>query len=172
MYGPGGKGQKADPRPVGDKGYMQQCIRALIAFLSSQGYDRALTPKALQLPSIKDFNAIVLFLFKRVDPNLALDGKFDEEVVQARLGGVTRGASTSTASLRPPVSDSPSLFVPAAVQAPLLPLPDLQVVALRRGRPPHVAGGAGGPGVAVRAAGVRAGGRGTQGGAEGVGRRG
>ena len=38
-------GVKSDPRPVGDKLYQQNCVRTVITFLASHGYEYQVTPK-------------------------------------------------------------------------------------------------------------------------------
>lgn len=71
-----------DPRPTSDKAYVQQGIRTLIAYLSSHGYDGAVSPKTLASPTSKDFMRIVTFLFRRLDPNIKFQGKMEDEVPQ------------------------------------------------------------------------------------------
>ena len=58
-------GPKHEPRPVSDKGYQANCIRALIAYLSTHGYDQPLTPKLLANPMGKDVNNIMQFLMRQ-----------------------------------------------------------------------------------------------------------
>lgn len=70
-----------DPRNFSDKAFMSNCIRTLIKYLTEHNYDHAISSKILTRPSSKDFNNIVVFLFKQVDPNLVLTGKFEDEVV-------------------------------------------------------------------------------------------
>jgi hypothetical protein len=40
-------------RPLGDKAYINSCVRQLISFLSSRGFDAALSPKTLAAPTAK-----------------------------------------------------------------------------------------------------------------------
>ncbi|GMH47971.1 hypothetical protein TL16_g00188 [Triparma laevis f. inornata] len=79
-----GNGAAKDPRPLSDKGFMNASIRALLNFLMENGYDSAISPKILARPSSKDFNNIVTFLFRKIDPNFN-DGtlKFEDEVASA-----------------------------------------------------------------------------------------
>lgn len=85
MYGPQSKaGQKADPRPVGSKQYMARCIRALITYLAQGSFDLSLSPDALQSPTGKLFQHIVYFIFRKIDPNVTLQGKIDEEFTMVR----------------------------------------------------------------------------------------
>ena len=58
-----------DPRPITDRGFQQQCIKRLLAFLVDQGYEYPITPKTLARPSGKDFTNIVTFMLRKVDPN-------------------------------------------------------------------------------------------------------
>ena len=73
---------KADPRPLTDKQYLNDCVRTLIAYLTTHGYDSAVSPKTLTHPTCKDFVHIVTFLFKKVDSSLKIVGKMEEEVPQ------------------------------------------------------------------------------------------
>ena len=57
-------------------------MRTLIEFLTYHNYDHAISPKILSSPSGKDFNNIVQFLFRLIDPNLSCPGKFEDEVIQ------------------------------------------------------------------------------------------
>lgn len=59
-------GLKNDPRPVSDKAYQANCIKSLIAYLSTHGYDQALTPKMLSNPMGKDVMHILQFLMHQV----------------------------------------------------------------------------------------------------------
>ena len=72
---------KTDPRQVTDKVFQQQCIKKLLKYLVDHGYDHPITHKSLARPSGKDFNHIVTFLFRQVDPNFQ-DGtmKIEDEV--------------------------------------------------------------------------------------------
>lgn len=70
-----------DTRNIGDKAFMNASIRALIFHLTKHGFDHAISPKILTRPAVKDFNNIVMFLFKQLDPNFQCTGKFEDEVV-------------------------------------------------------------------------------------------
>ena len=65
-YGKPSNGVKPDPRPVNDKGYQANCVRCLIGFLSTHGFDQPISPKLLASPMSKDFTAIVQFLMRQV----------------------------------------------------------------------------------------------------------
>ncbi|CAG9464550.1 unnamed protein product [Pedinophyceae sp. YPF-701] len=75
-----GAGDRQDPRPVSDKAYRDGCIRALVTYLSTHGYDHAIAPKQLANPTSKEFTHIVNFLCRRIDPNMDLSGKIEDEV--------------------------------------------------------------------------------------------
>ena len=75
----GGRVVKQDPRPIQDRAYQQQCIRTLFAYLSKSGYEYPVSLKSLSRPSGKDFQHIVTFLLRQVDPTFG-EGKFEEEV--------------------------------------------------------------------------------------------
>jgi kinetochore protein NDC80 len=70
-----------DPRNITDKRFITTSIGLLIEYLSQHGYDHFINPKILSSPSGKDFNNIVQFLFRQIDPNLTCPGKFEDEVI-------------------------------------------------------------------------------------------
>lgn len=75
-------GIKQDPRPISDKSFQGQCIRNLIGYLSTHGYDQPLTPKMLASPIKQDVTNIYHFLMRQVDPNLNPKtlGKLEDDV--------------------------------------------------------------------------------------------
>ena len=75
-----GAGLKSDPRPLGDKNFLNGCIRTVITYLSTHGYPFAVSPKVLTSPTGKDFTQIVQFLFQRFDPTMKAFGKVEDEV--------------------------------------------------------------------------------------------
>jgi SMC interacting uncharacterized protein involved in chromosome segregation len=74
---------KADPRPITDKGYVNDSIRALVGYLSDYGYDQPISAKILTRPSGRDFNNIMGFLFRQYDPawQPTPGSRFEEEVI-------------------------------------------------------------------------------------------
>eukprot|EP01116_Phalansterium_solitarium_P009020 TRINITY_DN23011_c0_g1_i1.p1 TRINITY_DN23011_c0_g1~~TRINITY_DN23011_c0_g1_i1.p1 ORF type:complete len:634 (-),score=285.00 TRINITY_DN23011_c0_g1_i1:320-2221(-) len=82
MYGKqAAPGSKKDPRPVSDKQYMGQCVRKVILYLTSHGYDQEINPKLLISPTAKQFFSILQFLVRFVDPSFTITKeKFEEEV--------------------------------------------------------------------------------------------
>ena len=81
-YGKKTTGPKQDPRPVSDKGYQHDCIRQLIEYLSTHGYEHPVSPKTLTSPMSKDVFSIVQFLLRQVDSNMKPLGKMEEDVPQ------------------------------------------------------------------------------------------
>ena len=85
-FAPGGlpPPKPSDPRPLTDKSYVTSCIRSLLAYLVSSGYEHPVSHKTLARPSGRDFNQICTFLLRRVDPTFN-DGqqKFEDEVALA-----------------------------------------------------------------------------------------
>lgn len=81
-YGKKTTGPKQDPRPVSDKAYQHDCIRQLIEYLSTHGYEHPVSPKTLTSPMSKDVFSIVQFLLRQVDPNMKPLGKMEEDVPQ------------------------------------------------------------------------------------------
>ncbi len=59
-------GPKQDPRRLGDKDFKDNCIKMLIGYLSTHGYDQPLTPKMLYNPMGKDVTHIMQFLMRQV----------------------------------------------------------------------------------------------------------
>ena len=86
----GGKSSqpRTDPRPLNDRGFQQECIRTLMGYLMTHGYNVAISTKLLVSPASKDILNIVQFLFQKADPTLKLFGKVEEDVpvVFKRLG--------------------------------------------------------------------------------------
>eukprot|EP00644_Phytophthora_capsici_P004230 jgi/Phyca11/565136/estExt2_Genewise1.C_PHYCAscaffold_170234 len=71
-----------DPRPVGDRSFLNSCVGTLVEYLSDHMYDQTLSPTLLRRgPSKKDFCNMILFLFKQVDPTFTFGVKFEEDVV-------------------------------------------------------------------------------------------
>eukprot|EP00951_Prasinocladus_malaysianus_P028657 scaffold261935_cov46-Prasinocladus_malaysianus.AAC.1 len=79
VYGKGG-GLKTDPRPVTDKAYQQSCVRTIITYLTSHGYENSISPKQLSSPTTKDFHSVIAFLFRQVEPGYRWVGKVEDEV--------------------------------------------------------------------------------------------
>ncbi|KAI8466535.1 MAG: hypothetical protein J3K34DRAFT_524465 [Monoraphidium minutum] len=79
-FGKGAAGLKQDPRPLGDKNFLNACIRTVITYLSTHGYPYAVSPKVLTSPTGKDFAQIVQFLFQRFDTSMKAFGKVEDEV--------------------------------------------------------------------------------------------
>ncbi|GBF89300.1 hypothetical protein Rsub_02177 [Raphidocelis subcapitata] len=77
-----GKGAslKSDPRPLGDKNFLNGCIRTVITYLSTHGYPYAVSPKVLTSPTGKDFTQIIQFLMQCFDPSVKVFGKMEDEV--------------------------------------------------------------------------------------------
>lgn len=78
-YG-GSSTRRADPRPLHDKQYMQQCVKNLISYVIDHGYEHPISPKILTNPSSRDFQNIFLFLLRRMDPTFEFQRRFEDEV--------------------------------------------------------------------------------------------
>eukprot|EP00597_Dinobryon_sp_UTEXLB2267_P007051 CAMPEP_0170096644 /NCGR_PEP_ID=MMETSP0019_2-20121128/28724_1 /TAXON_ID=98059 /ORGANISM="Dinobryon sp., Strain UTEXLB2267" /LENGTH=893 /DNA_ID=CAMNT_0010318705 /DNA_START=36 /DNA_END=2717 /DNA_ORIENTATION=+ len=75
-----------DPRNFGDKQFMTNSIRSLVDFLIQHNFSNefpstSVSPKVLAKPTNKDFQNIVLFLFKQIDSNFKCTGKFEDEMI-------------------------------------------------------------------------------------------
>lgn len=84
-YG-GGAGGRSDSRPLMDKAHLHECLHKLADYLSSHGYDQPINNKNLSRPSGRDFNNIMGFLFRQIDPNYVVSG---HEIVTARTATST-----------------------------------------------------------------------------------
>jgi SMC interacting uncharacterized protein involved in chromosome segregation len=74
-------GQRADPRPILDKGFQHQCIKELLSFLQEMGYEYPVSTKSLSRPSAKDFTNMTTFLLRQIDKDFQRGGmKFEDEV--------------------------------------------------------------------------------------------
>ena len=71
----------ADPRNIADKQFVNNSIRTLIEYLTRHNFDHAINPKILIRPAVKDFQNIIMFLFRKIDPNYTSSGKLEDEVV-------------------------------------------------------------------------------------------
>ena len=67
-YGNSGSG-RSDSRPLMDKAFLNASLHKLADYLSSHGYDQPINAKTLSRPSGRDFNNIMGFLFRQIDPN-------------------------------------------------------------------------------------------------------
>ena len=66
-----GSSSNIDPRDIKDKSYLQNAIRKMVSYLKTRGYRDAASLSVKQLvngPSGRDFQNIMTFLFRRVDP--------------------------------------------------------------------------------------------------------
>ncbi|KAG8460110.1 hypothetical protein KFE25_014255 [Diacronema lutheri] len=83
VFGRGGTA-KTDPRPIDSKKYFHESIKRVIAYLTEHQYDRTISLKMLTTPTTKDFQFVLEFLLRGIDPNYALDptkAKFEDEVI-------------------------------------------------------------------------------------------
>lgn len=69
-----------DPRPIREKSFQLNAIKALIEYLSVNGFDQQISTKILSAPSSKDFQNIFKFLYGRIDPTYDFGKKFEDEV--------------------------------------------------------------------------------------------
>ena len=72
---------RADPRNIGEKQFIHNSIRILIEYLTDHNFDHTISPKILTRPSSKDFNNIMSFLFKQIDPNFDSTEKLEDEII-------------------------------------------------------------------------------------------
>ncbi|CAM9572063.1 unnamed protein product, partial [Phaeothamnion confervicola] len=93
-------GSKQDPRPVSDKAYVNASIRALVEYLSDHGYDQPISAKILTRPSGRDFNNIMAFLFRQIDPQWQPSTARLEEEIIPMLKAIRYPFTVSKASLQ------------------------------------------------------------------------
>lgn len=71
-----------DPRDINSRAFINSNIRHLVDYLINHNYPYAISPKILTRPSTKDFNLIVQFLFKEIDPHIKMsEEKWADEVI-------------------------------------------------------------------------------------------
>eukprot|EP01138_Halocafeteria_seosinensis_P010526 gb/GECG01010746.1/.p1 GENE.gb/GECG01010746.1/~~gb/GECG01010746.1/.p1 ORF type:complete len:630 (+),score=140.41 gb/GECG01010746.1/:1-1890(+) len=97
-----GSSKNSDPRPLNNKQYQQEEIRALITFLINNDFQERISTKILTQPTARDFQQIVKFLFKLIDPNY-VPGKVEDDVpaVFKALGypfGISKTSLTAVGS--------------------------------------------------------------------------
>jgi len=75
-------GRMQDPRPIPDKKEMARSTRILVNYLTDRGYDHPISQKTLARPTARDFNNIISFLFREIDPNWqpTEGGKFEDDI--------------------------------------------------------------------------------------------
>ncbi|KAH9551779.1 hypothetical protein CY35_09G030300 [Sphagnum magellanicum] len=71
---------RVDSRPINEKSFQHDCIRKLTAYLTTHGYNVAISTKLLAAPSSKEVLNIVQFLFHQLDPNFKFSAKLEEDV--------------------------------------------------------------------------------------------
>eukprot|EP00178_Gracilaria_changii_P021805 TRINITY_DN6463_c0_g1_i1.p1 TRINITY_DN6463_c0_g1~~TRINITY_DN6463_c0_g1_i1.p1 ORF type:complete len:597 (+),score=133.24 TRINITY_DN6463_c0_g1_i1:88-1878(+) len=72
--------KRSDPRALNDRAYMQKCSKELISFVIERGYEHPISPKMLTSPSSKDFQALFVFLLRRIDPTYNFIKRFEDEI--------------------------------------------------------------------------------------------
>lgn len=60
-------GNRSDPRPLMDKGYLNESLHKMADYLSTHGYEQPINLKTLSRPSGRDFKNIMGFLFRQID---------------------------------------------------------------------------------------------------------
>ena len=63
-----------------NRGYMRASTENLIKYLAEHQYNHAISVKIVKQPTAKDFNNIINFLFRCVDPNFENSGKLQDVV--------------------------------------------------------------------------------------------
>jgi Protein involved in chromosome segregation, interacts with SMC proteins len=76
---------RTENRPIGDKAYLNTCMKKLYQYLLQNDYEHPIKLKDLAKPSGKDFHSIMTFLMKKIDPNFnsSIKRKFEDDVVTA-----------------------------------------------------------------------------------------
>lgn len=70
-----------DPRPLGEKQFFSDNIKILTSYLTANGFNHPIGHSTLSRPSQSDFNNIMRFLFKQLDPKYECKDKMEDEVV-------------------------------------------------------------------------------------------
>ena len=100
-----------DPRPVGDRAFMQHSVRAIAQLLASTSYPHSLSPKFVQGPSGKEYYNLMQYLFSLVDAHTPLSRKMEEELPDALARvkyplSITKASLLLVATLQPVVKKS------------------------------------------------------------------
>ncbi|OQR91858.1 hypothetical protein THRCLA_08853 [Thraustotheca clavata] len=69
-----------DPRPISDRGFMNNAIRMLVEFLTEHNYEHPINSHLLFKPMKKDFIYIMQFLFKQLDRSYEPSPKFEDDI--------------------------------------------------------------------------------------------
>ena len=80
LYGVKARAPNSDSRPLGDKSYITSCSRQVIDFLNTRGFNISLSARDLSSPSLKEFTALSIFLFRKVDGNFKCGSKSEDDV--------------------------------------------------------------------------------------------
>lgn len=95
--------RRTDPRPLSDRAYRAACTKDIVQFALDNGYAMPISPKILTNPSSRDFQNILLFLLRSLDPTFDFKKRFEEElpVVLKAIGypfTVSKSALTAVGS--------------------------------------------------------------------------
>lgn len=83
-------GVKADPRPLRDRGYLNEVRQELLQFMTDNNFEmdmkHQLTQQSVTSPTQKDFNFMFQWLYSRIDPGYKFTGKS----VEAEVPGILK----------------------------------------------------------------------------------
>jgi kinetochore protein NDC80 len=74
-------GRTVDNRDIQSKHFMHSGINTVLNYLIDHNYDHPISTKMLQIPAARDFQNIITFLFRQLDPQFEFKDKFEDEVV-------------------------------------------------------------------------------------------
>lgn len=73
-------GRRTDSRPLSDRAYRAACTKDIVQFVLDNGYGMPISPKILTNPSSRDFQNILLFLLRCIEPAFEFKKRFEEEL--------------------------------------------------------------------------------------------
>ena len=90
----------SDPRPIREKGFINDSMKVLIEYLCEHQYEHPISLKILKRPSSKDVNNILQFLFRQIDPRFKVQAARAEDDVAKMFGTLRYPFKVSKSALQ------------------------------------------------------------------------
>jgi kinetochore protein NDC80 len=78
--GGGAAAKKEDPRPINTAAFRQAAIRDIETFMIENEYSHPISAAKLTNPTARDFQTMVIFLLRALDPTFTFAGKVEDEM--------------------------------------------------------------------------------------------
>lgn len=69
-----------DQRPIREKTFQLNCIKNILEYLLSTGYDKPISAKILSAPTSKDFQNVFCHFYSRIDSTYECGKKMEDEI--------------------------------------------------------------------------------------------